>query len=180
MDLKDKALAIAIRAHTGQTRKTDDTPYIEHPKAVAEILESYDFPETVVAAALVHDVLEDTEVGEEELRRELGDEVVDIVTAVSEDKSLEWEDRKERYIKSVAESSDATKAVSIADKIHNAQSLIEAAEDLGPEVWTMFNRGKAKKIWFERSLCNAVAQTWSHLLLDRYSELVLKMENLDD
>ena len=87
MELVDKARAIAEEAHQNQVRKTDGTPYIHHPLAVAEILKENNFPEEVVAAGLVHDVLEDTDISESKLREELGDEVVDIVLSVSEEKS---------------------------------------------------------------------------------------------
>lgn len=178
MERIEKALRIAAIAHTGQERKDDGSPYIVHPVMVSRILETHGFREEVVAAGLVHDVLEDSEMTEAEMRAELGDTIVDIVTNVSEDKSLEWEVRKEAYIEAVANASDETKAVSVADKIHNAKSLLLGYERDGEAVWEVFNRGKAKKLWFERSLCDRLKQVWQHPMLDEYDSLVVKLEAL--
>ncbi|MEL6803383.1 MAG: HD domain-containing protein, partial [Bacteroidota bacterium] len=67
MDIITTAKAIAERAHATQVRKTDGSPYIKHPEAVAAMLEEYGFSDVVVAAGWVHDVLEDTEMTAEML-----------------------------------------------------------------------------------------------------------------
>lgn len=142
MTLYETALKMAATAHREQVRKHDGSPYIVHPVMVARILEQYGFEEKVVAAGLVHDVLEDSDIDEAELRKKLGDAVVDTVTKVSENTDLAWEDRKEAYAKEVAAGSDEVKAVSVADKIHNAQNLIAHAKVVGSDIWKNFNRGK--------------------------------------
>ena len=179
MELIEKALRIAATAHKDQVRKDDQSPYIVHPIMVGRILEQYGFSESVVAAGLVHDVLEDSDISETTLHDELGAEVVAIVTAVSEDTSLEWEDRKAAYVESVAAASEAIKAVSVADKIHNARSLLAGHARDGVAVWTVFNRGKEKKLWFERMLCDRLRESWQHPLLDEYDKLVTQLEALD-
>lgn len=179
MELVARARALATAAHSGQVRKTDGSPYIHHPEAVAAQLERYGFSPVVVAAALVHDVLEDTPVTEAELREELGDAVVAIVTAVSEDKALPWRFRKEQYIAAVVEASPEAKAVSVADKIHNAESLIAYHTRYGSATWEKFNRGREDKLWFERALLSALEEVWQHPLLSVYAGLVEKMEALD-
>jgi (p)ppGpp synthase/HD superfamily hydrolase len=180
MTLVEKALKIAVVAHNQQVRKSDGSPYIVHPVMVAGIVRKYDFSETACAAALVHDVLEDTDFPRDELLVELGQAVVSIVDAVSEDASLPWEERKEEYVQKVAASGVECKAVSIADKIHNAESLIDSHALKGKEVWTLFNRGKEKKLWFENMLHAEVSKTWEHPLLDRYKELITQMEALEE
>lgn len=180
MTLYEKALKIAAEAHAGQVRKHDGSPYIVHPTIVARILEAYGFDEEVVAAGLVHDVLEDSETSEDNLRAVLGDRVVDAVVAVSEDKTLPWEERKAAYAQAVAASSEDTRAVSLADKIHNAQNLTEHYGVVGPKIWENFNRGKEKKIWFERLVLSSLRDVWQHPLLDVYEELLEKMERLPD
>jgi guanosine-3',5'-bis(diphosphate) 3'-pyrophosphohydrolase len=180
MNLYERALIVAIRAHEGQVRKHDSTPYVSHPIMVAKILEQAGFDEATVAAALVHDVLEDTSVTEEALRAELGDAVADIVTAVSEDKSLEWEERKQQYIDAVVRSQEAVWAVSVADKIHNADSFIAHHKEIGPSAWGIFNRGKDKKMWFETALYKALEEVWAHPLLVLYAEKIATLEGLAD
>jgi len=132
----------------------------------------------VVAAALVHDVLEDTDVSEEELRRELGDEVVDIVVSVSNDDTLPWEDKKKKYVETVRSASEGAKAVATADKIHNLESLLGAYAKQGNKVWEHFNAGMEKKIWFEESMLEMLKETWEHPLVDEYDELLSELKEV--
>lgn len=179
MELYETALIIATKAHKDQVRKHNGTPYIVHPIMVARILEQYGFGEEVVAAGLVHDVLEDTDIPESDLREQLGDKVIDIVTAVSEDKALVWEERKMEYVKRVMASGESVWAVSVADKIHNASSLIAFHKIAGAKAWDVFNRGKEQKVWFEKTLLTSLQTVWQHPLLNVYAELVAELEGLE-
>ena len=98
MDIVEKALRIMLEAHGQQVRKTDGSPYIIHPMMVAKKLARLGFSDETIASALVHDVLEDTDISEKQLRQELGDKVVDIILPLSEDKKLEWETRKKNIL----------------------------------------------------------------------------------
>ena len=148
--LIEKATMVALNAHSGQKRKDDNSPYIAHPFMVAIKLAQNGFSEEIIAAALVHDVLEDTNVSENDLRKELGETILNVVKTLSEDKSLPWEERKKKYIESVRNGSEGAKAVSISDKIHNAEGVLAAYELEGPKIWKYFNRGRDSKIWFEK------------------------------
>jgi (p)ppGpp synthase/HD superfamily hydrolase len=176
--LYEKALILAIQAHEGQVRKTDGSPYIAHPIMVAHLLTEYRFSETVVAAGLLHDVLEDTTVSKETLRRAVGDDVVEIVLAVTEDLSVSWEERKAKYIEKVRDASENAKAVSIADKIHNASSLIEAYQLQGESVWSTFTKERKQKCRFEDDMLAMFRASWKHPLVDIYAELVGKINEL--
>ena len=96
IDLVDRAIGFAARAHQGQQRKTGDVPYIAHPVAVAMILQRMDCAETIVAAGLLHDVVEDTSVTLKDVRRHFGDEVAEIVAGCTElpKNRNRWETRK--------------------------------------------------------------------------------------
>lgn len=179
MNLIEKAARIAVIAHDKQTRKSDGSPYIVHPFMTALKLLQNNFSDIIISAALVHDVLEDTDFSEKKLRETLGDEVLQIVKAVSEDKALPWEERKKQYIETVRNAPKGTKAVSIADKIHNLESLMAAHTDQGPEIWNKFNRGKEQKLWFEKEVLKMFKATWQHTLVDEYEALLNKVENLD-
>ena len=174
----ETATRIAVRAHATQKRKEGDLPYVSHPFMVALKLEKYDFPDTIIAAALVHDVLEDTDYGEENLHNELGDEVFAIVKAVTNDDSLSWEEKKTKYIESVRNGSDGAKAVATADKVHNMESLLIAYGEQGPKIWEHFNKGKEKKIWFEEEMLKMLRETWQHPLVDEYDELLHELKIL--
>jgi guanosine-3',5'-bis(diphosphate) 3'-pyrophosphohydrolase len=180
MDLYQRALKIAIEAHKGQIRKHDGSAYVAHPIMVARILERAGFSEVVVAAGLTHDVLEDTLITESELRVLLGDAVVDIVAAVSEDQTLAWEERKEKYVSTVVTGGESVWAVSVADKIHNAQDFIAFHAMAGPSCWSVFNRDKEKKIWFEKLVHTELSKVWKHPLLDTYATLITTLESLAD
>ncbi len=180
MDIYEQALKIAIKAHAGQVRKHDGSAYVNHPIMVGKILERAGFSDTVVAAGLAHDILEDTSVTEVELRAALGDAVVDIVVAVSEDKTLPWEERKEKYVRDVVAGGESVWAVSVADKIHNARDFVCFHAVSGPSSWTVFNRGKEKKIWFEKLVYSELSKVWQHPLLDEYATHITKLEALAD
>jgi (p)ppGpp synthase/HD superfamily hydrolase len=176
--LVDKARAIATGAHEGQRRK-DGPPYIIHPEAVAEILAGRAFPDTVVAAAWVHDVLEDTPYPANKLREELGQEVLDIVEAVSEDKSLPWEERKQGYIEKVRQGPEGAKAVATADKIHNLTSVLAVYAERGKETWKFFNRSREQKVWFEEAMLAMLKEAWRHPLVGEYEQLVERLRVLE-
>ncbi len=178
ISLIEKATRIAVRAHKEQTRKESDLPYIVHPFSVALKLCKYDFPDTVIAAALVHDVVEDTGVSERELFEALGGEVMDIVKAVTNDDTLEWTSKKKKYIETVRNGSEGAKAVATADKVHNLESLLIAYEEQGPSIWEHFNAGSEKKIWFEDAMLAMLKETWKHPLVDEYDELLKRLKSV--
>ena len=177
--LIERAAKIAVTAHAGQVRKGDSSPYVAHPFMVALMLVRHGFSDTVVAAALVHDVLEDTGFTEEKMREALGDEVTDIVKTVSEDKSLVWEERKEKYLETVRHGSPEAKAVSLADKIHNLESILTAHTSLGPAVWERFKRGKEKKLELEEKMLAMFKEYLQHPMLEEYERLVEKLRQVE-
>ncbi len=171
-------MRMAASGHASQVRKDDSSPYIVHPVVVSLILAKHGFPDTVLAAGLVHDLVEDTPLTMEELRDALGDEVADIVASVTHDDTLPWEEKKRGYIESVRNGSDAAKAVATADKIHNAESLIAAHARLGTGLWAHFNAGREKKLWFEVAMLQMLKESWQHPLVDEYEALVARMREL--
>lgn len=178
MHLLEKALQITHQAHKDQVRKIDATPYVIHPWMVAMKLARHGYADTVLAAAIVHDVLEDTQVTEEALREALGEEVVALVRSLTEDKAKPWEARKELYIETIRTAPNEVKAISVADKIHNLESLLDAHALHGAEVWKFFTRGREAKQWFEHALLSALQETWEHSLVDEYAQLVTRMDEL--
>lgn len=176
--LTDKAFALALAAHEGQKRH-EGTPYITHPVAVAFILARHDFSEEVIAAALCHDVLEDTNITEDEMRLELGGVVVDTIKALSYDYSVPYKEQRERYIESVRQAGEGAMAVSVADKIHNVQSLLALYAQEGPGIWKKFNATREQKLWFEEAMLAMLKSSWQHPLVEEYEALVEKLKALD-
>ena len=121
-----KALAFAAHKHRDQRRKDQEaSPYINHPIALANILsnEGHIKDIEVICGALLHDTVEDTDTTPEELEREFGETIRQIVMDVTDDKSLEKAVRKQRQIEHAAHISDKAKLVKLADKISNLRDV---------------------------------------------------------
>ena len=112
MDVIEKAIAFATKAHEGQVDKVG-APYILHPLAVMKSLSEY--PHHVQAAAVLHDVVEDCDVTVEELQKEFPQEVVTLVEAMTRGK----EERYFDYIERVKHSGKEAVAIKLADIRHN-------------------------------------------------------------
>ncbi|MBN2496141.1 MAG: bifunctional (p)ppGpp synthetase/guanosine-3',5'-bis(diphosphate) 3'-pyrophosphohydrolase [Deltaproteobacteria bacterium] len=150
------AIEFAARAHAGQYRKQTRLPYIIHPLAVARILIEAEQDGEVVVAGVLHDTLEDTEVGLEAIEREFGPRVAGLVSEVSEpDKGADWESRKQRTVDSIGRISLDAVLVECADKLDNIRAIEADFERLGDEVWERFNRPEAKQRWYYRALVRA-------------------------
>ena len=135
-----RAYAFAEAAHRGQRRK-DDRAFIAHPVRVARLLAARGYDEEVVAAALLHDVVEDTSVTLSEIRERFGARVAELVACVTEDPALPMDERKRAYRDEVRRSSDAARAICAADKVCNVSDLHEAASDSAEQVLARFAGG---------------------------------------
>jgi (p)ppGpp synthase/HD superfamily hydrolase len=112
-------------AHEGQIRNASGgMPYIEHPVAVASRLAERGCSDEVLAAALLHDVVEDTEITVEALRAEFGDRVADLVADLSDNETVEpYVERKAEHRRRVAASGPDAIAIYAADKLTNVSTL---------------------------------------------------------
>lgn len=131
------ALSVARRAHAGQFRQTgcDEIAFIEHLLAVSELLAEQNYPDEVVAAGLLHDVAEHAEVQPDSLQDRFGDEVAELVEALTEDPAIpDYEERKQEHRERVAEAGQQAQAIFAADKAANVVILREAYEILGEAV----------------------------------------------
>lgn len=127
-ELIRKALEMADHAHAGQTRNgSGGMAYIHHPVAVAELLAANGFGEETVAAALLHDVVEDSEASVEDIAARFGEPVAALVAALTEDESIEpYERRKEAHRRHVEEIGGDAVAIYCADKLSNIRVLRRA------------------------------------------------------
>jgi (p)ppGpp synthase/HD superfamily hydrolase len=132
-ELIAKALEMAEAAHAGQTRNgSGGMAYIHHPVAVAELLAKHGFDESTVAAALLHDVVEDSEMSVEDIAAGFGQRVADLVAALTEDESIEpFEPRKEAHRRHVDEVGGDALAIYAADKLSNIRVLRRALASEG-------------------------------------------------
>ncbi|MEH7235084.1 HD domain-containing protein [Bacillus sp. JJ1562] len=173
MDMIEKAIIVASRAHDGQYRKLTKIPYITHPLSVGLILMKINSRKELVAAGILHDTVEDTELSIEDIKDGFGDEVAALVNGCSEpDKSLPWEARKEHTISFLRTASEDTRTVVCADKLHNIRSIIHDYEDQGEEVWRRFSRGKEKQEWYYRSVIESLGHATTIPLLEELKKEV--------
>jgi len=127
-DLVRDALEIARQAHAGQLRRgSDGRPYIEHPIAVAEALIEQRCGDEVLAAALLHDVVEKSDTVVAEVRERFGDTVANLVEALTEDETIPtYEERKQEHRWRVAKAGPDALAIFAADKLTNVMMLRDA------------------------------------------------------
>ncbi|MBI2007121.1 MAG: bifunctional (p)ppGpp synthetase/guanosine-3',5'-bis(diphosphate) 3'-pyrophosphohydrolase [Candidatus Blackburnbacteria bacterium] len=138
--LVSRAIIVADEAHKGQLRKSDGSPYIHHPIQVGLILARHNYPAHVVAAGILHDVIEDTGVSEEELRVKFGGEIADLVMDVTEpSKKLPWKERKRAYLERLRLAPIDAVGISIADRIHNKASFLQTYKEQGESLFLRFN-----------------------------------------
>lgn len=148
-----RAIEFAAAAHAGQYRKGTAIPYIVHPLNAARVLLLAGCAEHVAAAAVLHDVIEDTSTSYADLERLFGARVAELVRNTSEpDRLATWEDRKQHTITWLGQADEETLLVAIADKLDNIRSIREDLALRGDVAWTRFNRGRNEQEWYYRNL----------------------------
>ena len=175
--LLERALRTAAEAHRGQTRKASGLPYITHPVAVAMILLQHGFDdEQTLAAALLHDVVEDTPLTADDLAARFPPPVVEFVAYLTERKEDQrgrkrpWEDRKRDHLAHIKTAPLAARAITLADKLHNLSSMafdVEAGEDLSDR----FNASLDRLFWYYEAMIAAAAGEIDSLALLEASAL---------
>ncbi|HBN74961.1 HD domain-containing protein [Rubinisphaera italica] len=123
----DQAISFAARAHAGQLRKDGKTPYIAHPVRVMTIL-CHQFrvnDERILTAAILHDLIEDTTRDYESITRNFGNEVADLVVAMSKDPRLPEQKREEEYHQQIARAGWQARLIKLADCLDNVQDAID-------------------------------------------------------
>ena len=159
------ALEFAAHKHRDQRRKdVDATPYINHPIQLAGLLarEGGVADANVLAAAILHDTVEDTETSPEELEREFGPVIAAIVMEVTDDKSLPKAERKRLQVEHAAHISHGAKLVKLADKICNLRDMNTSP----PANWDLARRRE----YFE----------WARAVVDRMRGTHARLESLFD
>ena len=159
-----QATRLAAQAHDGAYRKGGRAPYLLHVMETAEIVGTMTEDEDVLAAAVLHDVLEDTSVTEEELRETVGGHVTELVLAVSENKRREqpaemtWRLRKQESVERLLkEPRLEVKMIALGDKLSNIRALQRDYGILGEQVWERFNnKSKAEQGWYYQAVTDAL------------------------
>lgn len=135
LSLYFNALAFSHTAHKRQRRKNKEaTPYINHPVRVASILFNAGERDAVLlAAAVLHDVVEDCGIGKAQVAKKFGAEVADLVMEVTDDKTLDKQERKRLQVQHAPHLSVRGKKLKLADKIANLEDTLRD----GPADWSL-------------------------------------------
>ena len=142
----EKAIIFAVKAHEGATRKGKGKPYILHPLEVLNIVSGITTDEDVLAAAVLHDTVEDTPVKTEEICREFGPRVAELVEAESENKREDlpaeetWELRKQETIEHLKTADRDIKLICLGDKLSNLRDVAADRKVLGDKIWQRFHQ----------------------------------------
>lgn len=163
-DLLSEAVEFAARAHRGQLRKGSALPYIVHPAEAAAICATFTDDVEVLAAAALHDTLEDTDATAEQLEALFGSRVARIVAGESENKREElpaadtWKVRKQESIAHLREASDpGVRMVCLGDKLSNIRSIQRDQAAQGEALWQRFNQKDPREhAWYYRTLADVL------------------------
>lgn len=163
--LLDKAIIFAVKAHTNTERRGKGFPYIVHPMEAVEIVSTITADQELLAAAALHDVVEDTEVTVEEICKRFGERIAHIVDSesdkftagVSEEDS--WHDRKQAAINRLAKASYESKIVALGDKLSNMRAIYRDYTEIGDELWKRFHASDPKDHeWHYRGLAESLSE----------------------
>ena len=139
----DKAIIFATKCHKNTSRKGKTTPYILHTLGTMSIVASMTDDYEIIAAAALHDVVEDTDCTIDEIEKEFGKRVRDIVASESENtldnyENLNWKEKKQKAIDRLKESSIEIKIVALADKLSNVRDMYSDYCKVNDKLWTRF------------------------------------------
>jgi len=178
-----EALVYTCELHRHQVRKGTQIPYIAHLLSVAGLVLEQGGSEDEAIAALLHDAVEDQGglATLENIRRIFGKRVAEIVEgctdAVSEPKPP-WRARKEKYLRHLEHSSPEILLVSLADKVHNARSILADLRQQGEDTWARFNGGKEGTLWYYHSLVEVFARRVEAPLVIELARIVDEIDEI--
>ena len=162
MELVSEAIAFAVKAHDGMRRKKSDAPYILHPMEAAVIVGTMTDDQNIIAAAVLHDVVEDAGVATLEIEEKFGKRVRELVESETEDKRADlppedtWHIRKEESLQVLKNTTDiGVLMVWIGDKLANMRSIYREFKVEGEAMWQKFNQKDVKEqAWYYTTIAD--------------------------
>ena len=163
--LLDRAIVFAVRAHAGTERRGKGFPYIVHPMEAVEIVATMTRDQELLAAAALHDTVEDTDTTVEQIREEFGERVASLVAAESDEphKSRDcienWRARKQAAIDRLARASHDAKMVALGDKLSNMRAIARDYAQQGDALWNLFHaKDRKDHEWHYRGLAESLRE----------------------
>lgn len=175
----DKAIEFAVKAHANSERRGKGFPYVIHPLEAMSIVASMTPDQELLAAAALHDTVEDTGVTVADLRREFGDRVAALVEAESDvfveglSEEASWHDRKKAAIDRLAAAPYEAKMVAMGDKLSNMRAIWRDYQEKGDELWKIFHaKDKADHEWHYRGLAASLSELSGTFAYQEFQSLI--------
>ena len=177
--LLDRAIVFAVRAHAGTERRGKGFPYIVHPMEAMEIVATMTPDQELLAAAALHDTVEDTDVTVEQIREEFGERIASLVASesdtlpegVSEEDS--WHARKQAAIDRLSHASHDAKIVALGDKLSNIRAIARDYAQQGDALWNLFHAKDPKDHeWHYRGLADALSELRDTFAYKEFEQLI--------
>lgn len=175
----DKAIEFAVKAHANSERRGKGFPYVIHPLEAMSIVASMTPDQELLAAAALHDTVEDTGVTVADLRREFGDRVAALVEAESDafveglSDEASWHDRKKAAIDRLAAAPYEAKMVAMGDKLSNMRAIWRDYQEKGDELWKIFHaKDKADHEWHYRGLAASLSELSGTFAYQEFQSLI--------
>ena len=171
----NQAILFATHAHSGTFRKGTNMPYIMHPLEAAVIVSQMTTDEALIAAAVLHDTVEDCEdISIEDIKHTFGEKVAQLVSAESEDKTKTWQERKSHTLEFLKnEASEDVKIVTLGDKLSNMRAIARDYKVIGDQLWERFNvKDKTRIGWYYKGLGESLSSMSSYEQYQEYIKLV--------
>ena len=178
-ELLDRAIVFAVQAHAGTERRGKGFPYIVHPMEAMEIVATITPDQELLAAAALHDTVEDTDVTVEEIRAQFGERIASLVAAesdempegVSEEDS--WHARKKAAIDRLAAAPHDAKIVALGDKLSNMRAIARDYAVKGDELWKIFHASDPKDHeWHYRGLADSLRELSGTFAFQEFEALI--------
>ena len=178
-ELLDRAIIFAVRAHAGTERRGKGFPYIIHPMEAVEIVATMTPDQELLAAAALHDTVEDTDVTVDQIRAEFGDRIANLVAAesdafvegVSEEDS--WHARKQAAIDRLAKAPHDAKMVALGDKLSNMRAIARDYAVQGDALWNLFHAKDPKDhAWHYRGLADSLRELQDTFAFREFEDLI--------
>ena len=177
--LLDRAIIFAVKAHAGTERRGKGFPYIVHPMEAMEIVASITPDQELLAAAALHDTVEDTDVTIEQIREEFGPRIASLVetesdvvpAGVSEEDS--WTARKKAGLDRLQHASRDAKIVAMGDKLSNMRAIARDYAVKGDDLWNLFHLKDPKAhAWRYRALADALRELEDTFAFKEFEQLI--------
>lgn len=178
-ELLDRAIIFAVQAHAGTERRGKGYPYIVHPLEAVEIVATMTKDQELLAAAALHDTVEDTDVTLEQIQELFGSRIAALVAdesdempaGISEEES--WHARKQAAIDRLSRASHDAKIVAMGDKLSNMRAIARDYAVQGDALWNIFhNKDPKEHEWHYRGLAQALSELKGSFAYQEFEALI--------